>query len=136
MSNDTKTPAWKTLTEDQWRKRLTETQFNVLRLKQTDPRTKGKPDFSRVFPKGTYSCVGCHADLFDGKARFECGCGWPAFDAMLPGQLTERPDGDRTEVVCTTCDGHLGHVFRGEELTDTNTRYCINTSVLEFRPTP
>ena len=81
---------------------------------------------------GQFVCRGCGQALFSAEHQFESHCGWPAFDAANEGAITEQddPDGRRVEVICSRCQGHLGHVFRGERLTKSNRRYCINGSVL------
>lgn len=136
LSVEHNTPKWKLLSDEQWQQSLSKQHYEILRKKHTEPRKKGKPNFEQVFPVGTYHCVGCHSPLYHSTMRFECGCGWPAFESTIQGAVTEQPDvdGHRTEVLCSVCLGHLGHVFRGEELTPTNTRYCINECILEFYP--
>lgn len=82
--------------------------------------------------KGLYLCRQCGNPLYRWDAKFDCGCGWPAFDRNLPEAVREKadPDGMRKEIVCANCGGHLGHVFRGEGFTSTNTRHCVNSLAL------
>ncbi|KKS42001.1 MAG: Peptide-methionine (R)-S-oxide reductase, partial [Candidatus Gottesmanbacteria bacterium GW2011_GWA2_42_16] len=72
--------------------------------------------------------------LFSSKSKFEAGCGWPAFDENYPNAVKHLPDpdGQRTEIQCANCGGHLGHVFMGEKFTETNTRHCVNSLSLKF----
>lgn len=93
-------------------------------------------EYDRFFESGTYICRQCNQPLFSAQAKFDAGCGWPAFDDHFLGAvktLTD-PDGYRTEIRCAHCDGHLGHVFTGEGHTPKNTRHCVNSLSIRFIP--
>jgi peptide methionine sulfoxide reductase msrA/msrB len=82
--------------------------------------------------KGTYICKQCNQPLFDSESKFDSGTGWPSFDDFLPAAINEVPDGFRTEIECSNCGGHVGHVFKGEGFTAKNTRHCANSLSLNF----
>lgn len=87
---------------------------------------------------GTYTCARCGAPLFPSDTKFDSRSGWPSFDDHLPGSVSEIPDADgsRVEIRCKRCDGHLGHVFRGERFTSADTRHCVNSVSLGFEDGP
>lgn len=125
------------LTDAQWRERLTAVEYQVLRQKGTERAFTGKYD--EHFEPGTYVCAGCGAELFESDAKFNSGCGWPAFYAAKAGDKVKlTPDYShgmvRTEVTCAKCDGHLGHVFDDAPQTPTGQRYCINSVSMKFVP--
>eukprot|EP00276_Gloeochaete_wittrockiana_P020033 CAMPEP_0184358388 /NCGR_PEP_ID=MMETSP1089-20130417/114484_1 /TAXON_ID=38269 ORGANISM="Gloeochaete wittrockiana, Strain SAG46.84" /NCGR_SAMPLE_ID=MMETSP1089 /ASSEMBLY_ACC=CAM_ASM_000445 /LENGTH=103 /DNA_ID=CAMNT_0026696699 /DNA_START=255 /DNA_END=563 /DNA_ORIENTATION=- len=101
------------LSESEWRAKLTPEQFRVLRQKGTEYAGTGK--YNKHKEKGVYHCAGCDAPLFTSETKFDSGCGWPAFFDNIPGAVKRNvdEDGRRIEIVCATCDGHLGHVFKG-----------------------
>ncbi|MFK7909741.1 MAG: peptide-methionine (R)-S-oxide reductase MsrB [Akkermansiaceae bacterium] len=122
----------------EWKKKLTPEQYRVARQAGTE-RPGG--EVYKQFKKqgaGTYYCVGCDAELFSSKEKFDARCGWPSFyDPSKAKNVKAVPDIDglRIEVVCKVCDAHLGHVFTGEGFnTPTDKRYCINGTVLKFVP--
>ncbi|MHC4401853.1 MAG: peptide-methionine (R)-S-oxide reductase MsrB [Planctomycetota bacterium] len=123
--------------EEQWKRLLTPEQYHVLREKGTEPRAAN--EYDDHFSPGVYACAGCGQELFDSETKFPSGCGWPAFYAAAAGDRVElTPDTSdgmvRTEVTCSRCGSHLGHVFDDAPQTPTGQRYCINSVAMEFVP--
>jgi len=114
--------------------KLTPQEEKVLLFKATDRPFSG--DYYLKKDVGTYVCRRCNAPLYKSADKFEAHCGWPSFDDEIKGSVKRIPDADgmRTEIVCSNCGGHLGHVFLGEGFTAKNTRHCVNTSSLKFVP--
>lgn len=132
----------KKLSEEEWKKKLTPEQYQVLREKGTEDPFTG--DYLETKEDGTYACAGCGTPLFSSDTKYDSGSGWPSFyDVISKGNIELHEDRSldqvRTEIVCATCGGHLGHVFPdGPEILPsgkpaTGQRYCINSAALNFK---
>ena len=104
----------------------------VIEHKGTEPPFTG--EYDAFYETGTYICRRCNTELYTSEGKFDAHCGWPAFDKEVTGTVKRLPDpdGTRVEILCANCDGHLGHVFSGEQLTPTNTRHCVNSLSIKF----
>lgn len=122
--------------ESEWRAILTPAQFAVLREKATERPNTG--EYNHFAKEGVYDCAGCGQPLYRSTTKFDSGCGWPAFYEGLPGAIKTETDSSmgrvRTEIMCSNCGGHLGHVFKGEGFkTPTDERHCVNSISLKFK---
>lgn len=123
-----------TKTEQEWKEQLTPQEYFVLREKGTDRPSEG--GLTSHFEKGTYHCAACNAQLFESNSKFESHCGWPSFDDAIIGTVDYVSDKShgmiRTEIICASCDGHLGHIFDDGPKETTGQRYCVNTTSIKF----
>ncbi|WP_457616825.1 peptide-methionine (R)-S-oxide reductase MsrB [Lutibacter sp.] len=117
-----------------WKQKLTPQQYFVLREKGTD--APSEDGYTSHFEKGTYLCAACGLQLFESNSKFESHCGWPSFDDAIEGTVEYILDKShgmiRTEIVCASCGGHLGHVFDDGPKNTTGKRYCVNTTSIKF----
>jgi peptide-methionine (R)-S-oxide reductase len=134
MGEDKKSPAEKT--DAEWKAALTTEQYQVLRKKGTERAFSGK--LWDNHEAGVYRCAGCGHELFHSETKFESGTGWPSFTKPAsPDSVATEDDRSllmkRTEVLCSRCGGHLGHVF-DDGPDPTGERYCMNSAALDFKP--
>ncbi|CAG8506200.1 7620_t:CDS:2 [Diversispora eburnea] len=122
---------------EEWQAVLTPEQFRVLREKGTEPANSG--EYNKFNGKGVYSCAACNTPLYVSDTKFDSGCGWPAFFDAIPGAINRKTDNShgmsRIEITCAACDGHLGHVFKGEgwNFTSADERHCVNSVSIKFK---
>lgn len=123
-----------TKTDQEWKEILSPQQYYVLREKGTD--RPGDGGYTNHFEKGTYHCAACDAQLFESGTKYESHCGWPSFDDAIEGSVEYVSDKSlgmiRTEIICTNCGGHLGHIFDDGPIDTTGKRYCVNTTSIRF----
>jgi methionine-R-sulfoxide reductase len=114
--------------------KLTPEEENVILHKGTEKPFSG--EYDKNFEAGGYYCKQCGNKLYNSEHKFDAHCGWPSFDQEVEGAVKRIPDADgiRTEIQCANCGAHLGHVFEGEGMTEKNTRHCVNSISLVFKP--
>lgn len=127
-----------TLTDAEWRARLSPEQYHVLREAGTERAFAGSLNYNKA--AGRYDCAACGNPLFTSDSKYDSGSGWPSFTAPVsPDAVIEHVDSShgmrRVEIVCARCDGHLGHVFPDGPADDTGLRYCMNSVSLDFKAT-
>ena len=120
-------------TEEEWKEKLSPEQYRVLREKGTEAPHTG--EYNLHFEDGDYQCAACGEQLFESDAKFESGCGWPSFDNAIDGKVEYIQDRTfgmiRTEILCSNCGSHLGHVF-DDGPTETGQRFCVNSASINF----
>ena len=127
---------WKSV---DWKEKLSTDEYKVLREQHTE--AAGSGEYDRFYPpEGHFICRGCGQALFSAEAKFKSGCGWPSFDRCYEGAIVLRADTShgerRRELVCARCEGHLGHLFSGEKLTEADQRHCVNSLSIKFVKAP
>lgn len=111
---------------------LTAEEKRVILNKGTEAPFRG--EYTDHFEGGHYICRQCESPLYNSESKFHSSCGWPSFDEEIKGAVKRvlDADGRRVEIVCANCEGHLGHVFEGEQFTPKNTRHCVNSISMKF----
>ena len=114
---------------------LTSEEKHIIKDKGTEVAFTG--EYNNFYEKGIYICRACKSPLYESKTKFNSGCGWPSFDDEIKGAINRYEDltGERvrTEICCAKCNGHLGHVFHGEQITEKDTRHCVNSLSIQFK---
>ena len=122
-------------TEEYWEKKLSKKEFDILRQGGTELPYTGK--YNNHFEDGVYVCKGCGNPLYKSNSKFDSGCGWPSFDECIENSIEYKKDYKigvlRIEILCSKCEGHLGHVFE-DGPTKTKQRYCVNSASIDFIP--
>ena len=119
-----------------YNKKLTKQEKEVIINKGTEHPFSG--EYNDFYEEGTYNCKACDQELYKSNFKFKSNCGWPSFDDEIEGATIKTEDNSfgmrRIEICCSNCNGHLGHLFYGENYTTTNTRHCVNSISLNFKP--
>ena len=115
---------------------LTPEERFILKDKGTEDPFTG--EYNNFYQEGIFICRACKSPLYDSSTKFNSGCGWPSFDDEIDGAIVRHEDLSagkaRTEICCAKCGGHLGHVFFGEKITEKDTRHCVNSLSIQFKP--